>query len=149
MSTLLAVVLQFFVITQQAAIFHTGSEPQAFYLTNLAPSLGNQQWTIVDLKAIDPRFAQVGAVDLEGILVITQGPLTSLCQVQVQFKDLRSGQTTGNYQWQMLGSGREAVPSVNQPFKSVTLVDGTFLLWWAYEPSCPTIVNAKVVKAYF
>jgi hypothetical protein len=153
---------QFIVRSTNEAIFLTGSEPQLLFLRSDDASyyVPPRTWQTYDLKRIDPRFAGVVSIDVEGMLVITgdNNPST-LCQIQVQFRHLGVNAAAGNYQWQQIidggwsyeaengGSVRTPVPNVQQDFTTITLNNGTFEYWWAFEPSCASLVNLKIKRA--
>lgn len=117
--------------------------------TNGVPA---RTWLSVDLKTIDPRFADVIAVDVDATLSIAGPGLPAInCQVWVEYGKPGAWPTTGdpggNYQEQMLHDSRDVNPTYQWPRKRVALTNGVFYVAVAYEPGCLNSVQLAIVTA--
>lgn len=137
-------------------VFHT-----PIPLLHLEPGSPVRQWIGIDLKAIDPRFADVLSVDVQGDMMI-QGPGVPGYGCQ-QWLELRSNiyPGGGSYHWQMISEstvttlsadpipyeGSITVPTIQQPRKRVALANGVFYVMWAYATECPSAINLSLVSA--
>lgn len=135
---------------------------QPIPLLQLTNGLPARVWGTVDLTQIDPRFALVTSVDIDGVMTIV-GPGASgvNCQHWVEFAHPSWPGDVGNYQWQIITDsvmqhvaadprpyeGSITPPTQQLPRKRVPLANGTFKLAWAYEPGCANQVDLSIVSA--